>query len=197
MMQLMGIFGALSALFLLGETMSLRLLTAVLAASAGVVLCAGGRPSLYEWLAVGGALCSGLALTFIRKLNRTDNLHVVFFSQSVCGLVLMAPTVCFAGFPATRTAWAAGLLLTFFDTAGQYFMTHGMTRTPVAAAGSLLMLSPVVSLAVGLFAFGETLDFLQVSGCALILTGGMLSVTGASAPARSGSADRGSGASSA
>ena len=47
------------------------------------------------------------------------------------------------------------------------------------------------------FAFGETLDFLQVSGCALILTGGMLSVTGASAPARSGSADRGSGASSA
>lgn len=41
-----------------------------------------------------------------------------------------------------------------------------MTRTPVAAAGSLLMLSPVVSLAVGLFAFGETLDFLQVSGCA-------------------------------
>ena len=42
MMQLMGIFGALSALFLLGEAMSLRLLTAVLAASAGVVLCAGG-----------------------------------------------------------------------------------------------------------------------------------------------------------
>lgn len=76
-------------------------------------------------------------------------------------------------------------------------MTHGMTRTPVAAAGSPADAFPCGQPGRRLFAFGETLDFLQFSGCALILTGGMLSVTGASAPARSGSADRGSGASSA
>lgn len=184
MMQLTGIFGALSALFLLRENMSVRLLTAVLAASAGVILCSGCRLTLYEWLAVGGALCSGLALTFIRKLNRTDNLHVIFFSQSICGLVLMLPTIFFVGFPVIGTVWAAGLLLTIFDTAGQYFMTHGMKQTPVATAGALLTLSPVVNLMVGLIVFGETLDYLQISGCALILIGGTLSVTGTSTSAR-------------
>mgnify|MGYP001321850806 FL=1 len=177
MMQLMGIFGALSALFLLRETMSLRLLAAVAAASAGVVLCAGLRwPSTFEWLAVGGALCSGLGLTFIRKLNRTDNLHVIFFSQSICGLTLMAIPACFVGFPSGWAAWSAGLLVTFFDVAGQYFMTHGMVRTPVAVTGALLMLSPVVSLSIGYAVYCEILDGPQLAGCILILGGGLLAV---------------------
>lgn len=177
MMQLMGIFGALSALFLLHETMSARLLAAVVSASVGVIFCAGGRwPSACEWLAVAGALFSGLALTFIRKLNETDNLHVIFFSQSICGTVLMLIPACFVGFPATREVWAAGLLLTLFDAAGQYAMTHGMKRTPVAAAGALLMLTPVISLGIGLFVYGERLDAAQWIGCALILCGGTLAV---------------------
>lgn len=175
MMQLMGIFGALSALFLLRETMSFRLAAAIVIASVGVILCAGLRwPSAYEWLAVAGALCSGLALTFIRKLNRTENLHVIFFSQSLCGLLLLAVPAFFVGLPAGVAVWTAGLLATLFDVAGQYFMTHGMTSTPVAATGALLMLSPVISLTAGFAVYGERLDIPQFAGCLLILGGGLL-----------------------
>ncbi len=177
LMQLMGIFGALSALFLLREKLSLRLIAAIAAGAFGVIMCAGMRcPSSYEWLAVLGALCCGLALTFIRKLNETENLHVIFYSQSICGLILMIIPAFFVGLPCGLEVWSAGLLVTLFDVAGQYFMTHGMVRTPVAVTGALLMLSPVISLTIGLTVYRESLDTLQLIGCALILSGGLLSI---------------------
>lgn len=172
LMQLLGVFGALSAMFILREKLSIRLMIAVFAAGAGVILCAGHRwPSAYEWLAVAGALCSGLALTFIRKLKDTDNLHVIFFSQSLCGFLLAMFALPFIGFPLSPAVWIGGLLITIFDIAGQYLMTHGMIRTPVAITGAILMLSPVLSLLIGLTVYREAMDVWQLAGCTLILTG--------------------------
>jgi drug/metabolite transporter (DMT)-like permease len=44
-------------------------------------------PSGYEWMALASALCSGLALSFIRRLRKTGSPHVVFL-QSMCGFIL-------------------------------------------------------------------------------------------------------------
>ncbi len=177
LMQLMGVFAALSAVWLLKEHMSRKLLFAVFIAGAGIIVCAGLRmPTSYEWLAVGGALCSGLTITFISRLKETDSLHVIFFSQSICGFFLLMPFALCTEFPGTWTFVIAGLCLCFFDTSGQYLMTHGIRSCSVAVAGSMLMLGPVIGVIVGIFFYKEAIDALQFAGCIMILAGAFLSI---------------------
>jgi len=177
MMQLMGVFGALSALLILHEKMSLSLQAATAISALGVLLCANMQwPSPYEWLAVLGAMCSGLALTFIRKLNQTESIHVIFFGQCICGVILLSATLPLAGLPTAAKTWIAAGLVTLFDIAGQYLMTCGMIKTPVATSGLLLMLSPVISLLAGLLIYRENVGPMPLAGCLLILSGGVLSI---------------------
>lgn len=177
MMQLMGVFGALSALLILHEKMSPGIRAATAISALGVLLCANLEwPSPYEYLAVLGAMCSGLALTFIRKLNQTESVHVIFFGQCICGVILLAAALPFVGFPTAAETWLAAGLVTLWDIAGQYLMTCGMIRTPVAASGLLLMLSPVISLLAGLLIYHEIIGPLPLAGCLLILSGGVLAV---------------------
>ncbi len=173
--QLMVVFAALFGHWLLGERLNRRLGVSVGLTASGVLMLAGFRsPGTGELLAVSGALCSGLALVFIRKLKETDSLHVIFFSQSLCGVLLLLPAALLAPLPTAVAAIVqGGLLAAFFDTCGQYLMTRGMRTASAAEAGVLLVLTPVISMAAGLILFHEKTDMLTLLGCSLILLGSL------------------------
>ena len=178
LIQLMGVFGALSAIFILHERLSVKLISASVIATLGVFMCCGfSLTSGYEFLALIGAVCSGLTLSFIRKLRQTDNTYVVFFSQCIFGSLLLFIPALMSPVPTQPMAWVLIPSLTLVDIAAQLFMTRGLATTPVAIGGSLLMLSPGLSLLAGLCIFKEPINAIQLSGCLLILVGSFLATT--------------------
>ena len=177
LMQLTGVFGAAAAVFLLKEKINQFLIMAIVSAGTGILFCSGfDIASGVELLAIAGAACSGLALVFTRKMNETDSLHTIFFSQCVCGTLLTAGALFFTGFPVAASTYVMGTALTVFDTIGQYLMTMALKRVSVSITGPLLMTSPVISLSAGMCFFSESLDFFQWIGSILILTGSFLVV---------------------
>lgn len=178
LMQLTGVFGAVAAIFLLKEKLNIFLTLAVASAGAGILFFSGFKLTAgVEMLAFAGAACSGLGLVFVRRMNETDSMHTVFFSQCICGTILAAFTLIIAGFPLSWNCWIPGLLLTFFDAVGQYLMTAALKKVSVAVTGPLLMTTPVITLLTGIFFFSEKMDLFQWIGTILILTGSFTAAT--------------------
>ncbi len=179
---LMGVVGAVSGIFILRERPRPVAFAAVGGATVGVLLsCRAGIPAGWEWLGLGAALGSGLALTFIRKLRRTDSSPVIFLSQGIFGTVLLLPFILFAALPTAPRVWGLILLLCALDIGGQMCLNQGLGRLPIARGAALMMLTPVLSLILGVVCFREVLAPLQWLGCGLVLAAS-LAATVARAP---------------
>lgn len=177
LMYLMGVVGAVSGIWILKEKPTARLAAAVVIGTAGVLLsCRSGFPRGAEWLPVIGAVCSGTTLSLVRLLRRTDTNQVVFFSQGLCGSLLLLPFLFTGHPPASAASWGLLAVLIASDVAGQLCMNESLARLPVAIASSLMLLTPVLSLLVGVGVFAETLSAWQWVGCGLVLAGASLSV---------------------
>jgi drug/metabolite transporter (DMT)-like permease len=150
---------------------------AVALATAGVLLsCRAGIPRDAEWLAVVAAACSGVTLSLVRLLRRTDTNQVVFLSQGLFGTLLLLPFIFTTSPPSETVSWLLVAVMIAADISGQLCMNAGLARMPVATGASLMMLTPILSLVFGVVLFHEWLSPLQWFGCAVVLTASVLAV---------------------
>jgi drug/metabolite transporter (DMT)-like permease len=169
------IFGALLAVWLLGERFRITLGVGGVAALAGLALLtnafAGGRAGWYDALAVVGALASAQVVVTIRQLHATEHTSTIFASQCVYGLITCGPLAVARFGALTPAAIALMILAGMFAAGGQISMTRAFRDLPVAEGSLLQMLVPLGIAAGGIILFGETLAVHEWIGAGLILAG--------------------------
>jgi drug/metabolite transporter (DMT)-like permease len=170
------IFGALLAVWLLGERFRPALGVGSVAALSGLALLTnafsrGLQPGPYDLLAVVTALASAWVVITIRQLHATEHTSTIFAAQCVYGLLIcVPPAVCFFE-SVTVVASALMLLAGVFAAAGQIAMTRAFRDLPVAEGSLLQMLVPIGIAAGGWFFFGEQFAPHEWIGASLILAG--------------------------
>jgi drug/metabolite transporter (DMT)-like permease len=170
------IFGALMAVWVLGERFRASLAIGGVAALAGLALLTnafgtGARANFYDLLAVLTALGSAYVVVTIRQLHATENTATIFAAQCVYGLLLCTLPALLHPQAVSIAGWSLMLLAGVFAAAGQIMMTHAFRDLPVAEGSLLQMLVPLGIAAGGVAFFQERFSPLELIGAALILGG--------------------------
>jgi drug/metabolite transporter (DMT)-like permease len=177
------IFVAVLAPFVLREPTSRAHWVTVLIAFGGVALVVGPSGELRGTaaIAVGGALCSGLAYLAIRKLAATEHpltimvwFPLVTVPGGLVGAVLAGP----ASVPRDLGEVLAHLAVAATARLGQLTLTRGLARVEAARGTAATMTGPVFGVLFGLALFGtvpsptSVAGMLVVAGCAVALARG-------------------------
>ncbi len=170
------IFGALMAVWLLGERFRPTLAAGSLAALAGLALLTNafhhdGRAGFYDLVGVMTALGSAYVVITIRQLHATEHTSTIFAAQCVYGLLLCAVPAALYPQPVSPLAWAVMLLAGVFAAAGQITMTRAFRDLPVAEGSLLQMLVPLGIALGGIVFFQEHFATHELVGAVLILGG--------------------------
>lgn len=183
------VWTALTAALLLGERLRPLVLVGAGLSLAGVALVArpsalfgsvGAGPPLDGWgvaAVATGAVLSGLAYTFVRKLRATDRPMTIIFYLSWMGMVGALPFALGGGW-AWPTGWEWLLLLAIglATHAGQVGLTKGMQRLEAGTASSVGYIQVVLAFVWGAVLLGDAVDALSVAGAALVVSSVLLVV---------------------
>lgn len=170
------IFGALMAVWMLGERFRTPLAIGSTAALAGLALltnafAAGSRASLYDLLAVITALASAYVVVTIRQLHATEHTSTIFAAQCVYGLLLCTIPAAVQFRAVSTLAWTMMTLAGVFASVGQITMTRAFRDLPVAEGSLLQMLVPLGIAMGGVIFFAERFAMHEIIGAVLILGG--------------------------
>ena len=179
------VWTALAAALLLGERMRPVVVAGAALSLGGVALVAkpsalfGAGPALDGWgvAAVGaGAVLSGLAYTFVRKLRQTDRPMVIIFTLSWIGMAGSLPFA--AGGWVWPRGWDWPLLLGIglATHLGQVGLTKGMQRLEAGTASAVGYVQVVLAFVWGWLFLGDGADALSLTGAAVIVSGVLLVV---------------------
>jgi drug/metabolite transporter (DMT)-like permease len=170
------IFGALGAVWLLGERFRSALAIGSAAAFAGLALltnvfAADAHGNVYDLLAVVTAIASAYVVITIRQLHATEHTSTIFAAQCIYGLLLCAVPAALQPPSRSPLAWGIMLLAGVFAGLGQITMTRAFRDLPVAEGSLLQMLVPLGIAVGGVLFFGEHFRPHELVGAALILFG--------------------------
>ena len=174
------IFVGLLAPWLLRERTSARHWWIVLVAFLGVALVVGPTGELrgVTFIALSGALCSGLAYITIRHLAATEHpltIMVWFPLLTIPGGLIGALVAGDASLPRDLGEVAAHLAVAAAGMAGQVTLTWGLARVDAARGTAATMTGPVFGVLLGLALFGTVptstslVGMVVVTGCAVAL----------------------------
>jgi drug/metabolite transporter (DMT)-like permease len=167
------IFASIIAAFWLKEKIKKRSFVWMLIGFCGLMIFLSDegqmlKPSLYDWVALAGALGSGWVVVIIRRLRHEEHPATIYASQALYGTLIAAPVV--TKIPALPVlAWAGLVLGAMIVTVAQLIMTKAYQSMSVSRGSSLQMLLPIVTAAGGFFFFGETFHAVEIAGAALAL----------------------------
>ncbi len=170
------LWAALLAPLLLQERIKLGVLAAVLASLGGLYLIIVppeglGQTSWFDLVAIIGGLFAGWAILSIKKLHATDTSRAIIFSQSFFGFFIVAAPSHAHGYASAWPAWGILIAVGLIAAAAQLQMTHAY-RFIGATEGSLLsMLTPVMSVGLGVLVFHEAVTTRSLIGCIIVLLG--------------------------
>ncbi len=170
------IFGALMAVWVLGERFGSVLAIGSVAALAGLALltnafATGAHVGIYDLVAVVTAIASAYVVVTIRQLHATDHTSTIFAAQCVYGLLLCGVPALLHLHGVSPLSWVIMTVAGVFAAVGQITMTRAFRDLPVAEGSLLQMLVPL-GIATGGFAFfGERFAPHELAGAALILGG--------------------------
>jgi drug/metabolite transporter (DMT)-like permease len=170
------IFGALLAVFLLGEPFRVRLAIGSIAALSGLALltkafAVGSHASVYDFIAVLTAFGSAYVVVTIRQLHATEHTSTIFAAQCVYGLIICAVPAALHLQVVSAAGWSIMLTAGVFAALGQITMTRAFRELPVAEGSLLQMLVPVGIAVGGVIFFAEHFALHELAGAVLILGG--------------------------
>jgi drug/metabolite transporter (DMT)-like permease len=170
------IWGALLAAWLLKEKLRPAVFVGGVAALAGIALLTnvfstGAQPSVYDLVAVAGALLSTWVVVTIRQLHATEHTSTIFAAQCAYALAICAlpAVVTFTSLPAA--AWALLFIAGITAGLGQLMMTRAFRDLAVAEGSLIQMLVPLGIALGGMLFFHERFALHEALGAALILGG--------------------------
>jgi len=173
------VWGALLAVWLLGERFRWPLAVGGLAALAGLALLThafdrGAAVDAYDLLAILVAFGSAHIVITIRQLHATEHTSTIFAAQCVYGLLLCTPPAVLQAAPATPAAWAFMAAAGLCAALGQIAMTRSFRDLTVAEGSLLRMLVPLGIAVGGAVFFAERFSPVELAGAALIFAGSAL-----------------------
>lgn len=120
-------------------------------------------------LALGAALCYAVSSIITKRLAGTPP-HLIALIQVALGAAMLMPFVDFHALPRTAGPWANLATLGIVNTGLMYVLLYGaIQKLPTAMTGALSFIYPVVAIIVDRIAFGQTLQWIQWIGAAMIL----------------------------
>jgi drug/metabolite transporter (DMT)-like permease len=182
------IFVALVSAPLLGERVRLSIAVALALGFCGIVIVA--QPSFATAghlvaAGTGGALASGLAMVWLRRIGPTESSEAIVFHFSCVGFAAML----LASIPVWKTpSEHAALALAFMGTSGglaQIAMTRAYTIDHAARVSAMTFSSVVFMRVLAVPFFGEIPTLMQLAGSLLVIGSGVLLVragSGVAAP---------------
>lgn len=176
------IFGALFAVWVLGERFHRALAIGSIAALGGLALltnvfASASQTNAYDALAIGGAFASAYVVITIRQLHAEgEHTATIFAAQCTYGVLLCV-------WPAMRElgavspgAWTLLAVAGVCAAAGQLAMTRAFLELPVAEGSLIQILVPLGITAGGVVFFHEHFAAHELIGAALILVGMIVTV---------------------
>jgi len=169
--------GILSVLFI-GERITAKVLLPLPVALTGVYLVvrAHANPGdvlgfgRWELCAIGGAMCSGLAVTTIRAARRSENSWSVYMSFNVLGFLVCLP-FSFPWHAPDRSAITALAGTAIFAIGGQLLMTFSLRWVDAMTVGVISQLAVIVSMALGATLLHESIPPMAAIGAMLTISG--------------------------
>lgn len=170
------IFGALMAVWILGERFSLVLALGSAAALGGLALLtnafgAGSHADIYDLVAVSTALAAAYVVVTIRQLHATDHTSTIFAAQCVYGLLICGIPAILHLHAVSPAGWGLMIVAGIFASLGQITMTRAFRDLAVAEGSLLQMLVPLGIAVGGALFFHERFSNHELVGAALILAG--------------------------
>jgi drug/metabolite transporter (DMT)-like permease len=170
------IFGALLAVWVLGEPFRAPLAIGSVAALGGLALltnafAANSHATAYDLLAVLTALASAYVVVTIRQLHATEHTATIFAAQCIYGLIICGIPAALYPQHLTALSWTIMLIAGLFAGLGQITMTRAFRELPVAEGSLLQMLVPVGVAVGGAVFFAEHFALHELVGAVLILGG--------------------------
>jgi drug/metabolite transporter (DMT)-like permease len=167
------IFATVIAAIWLKERASRAALAWMSAGFAGLVLFLGGaasRPfSLWDLVALAGAVGAGIVVVMIRKLRATEHAGTIYGSLCLFCILLALPV---SGVKAIHIpGFGHGALIAAAAIVGvsQLVMTNAYRTLPVSRGSSIQMLLPLVTAAGAWFLFDERFSAPEFAGAAMTL----------------------------
>lgn len=170
------IFATLFSMFFLKEKVEPIKLVVIFISFAGLVLLSmGGKGSLagmgiYELIAIGGSITTGLAVVFVKKLHDSDNSYAIFFSQCIMGFWMFLIPSGATQAKGNLTELLLLILVGIVATIGQLFMTEGYRYVNVATGSLFQSMVPVFNLLSGWLIFHEQFNTMEMSGAFVIVS---------------------------
>lgn len=166
------IFGALIAVPVLKERITVSQWLAIIVAMTGIALLSGLERFAIERGDFMGLMCgllSGFAVVCITKCRSTDSSANILWSQCLFGLLIVAWPAAHVWVWPTLFQWGMLLVIAFFATAGQLVMTYAYKYTGATYGSLLSLLSPILGALIGVLYFKERPSATFFVGAALIL----------------------------
>ena len=165
----------LLALFLLRERPGLRLWSAILLATAGVLLVLGNgtlRLGLGwgEGAALAAAVFAAVSANVIRAMRGTDNAPTIFFFFCLAGLPVVLPFA-LDPWPGGLVPWALATVMALSAFAAQVLMTEAYGALSVGEAAAWLQLTPIAQFLLAALLLGEPLRLWGLLGVAVSVAG--------------------------
>jgi len=172
------LFSGIFSVLFIGERISARVLLPLPVALAGVyfVVHAHAHPGdvlgfgRWELCAIGGAMCSGLAVTTIRAARRSENSWSVYMSFNLIGLMVCLP-FSFPWHLPDRSSINALAGTAIFAVGGQLLMTFSLRWVDAMTVGVISQLAVIVSMALGATLLHESIPPMAAVGAMLTISG--------------------------
>lgn len=128
-----------------------------------------GEDTLYELLALFGALLGGLTIVLVKKIQQTDSTSSIFFAQCLMGFWIMLVPASSSSVSFTMPLFVLLIAVGLFATIGQLLMTEGLKYVTVATSSLLVLLVPLLNFGAGIIFFKEQLTLPAIVGSLMIL----------------------------
>ncbi|HNS32240.1 MAG TPA: DMT family transporter [bacterium] len=167
------VFATILSIVVLKERISLVKAVFIAVAFCGLYLMIGSEAAgvikSKDFIAILGAVFSGIAYVIIKKARETESAYSVFFAQCAIGFwLVMIP----ANLVPVKMGIGGGLILLAIGitaTAGQLMMTYAYKFSTVSTGSLISMLTPVFNLILGIAVFRESFTSREFAGMLVVL----------------------------
>jgi len=169
------IFAAMISALFLHERISLYKWALILIAFAGIYITVMGNGSIqqgmgrYELLALLGALVAGVVVVLIKILRETESASAIFCAQSAIGFWLVLLPSHVGGGAVSMRSGLVLLIAAVLAAGAQLLMTWSYRHVPVSTGALLSLMTPALSVLIGISLFGEPVTTEETVGIAIVL----------------------------
>lgn len=182
----MPIWTAILAAMFLGERMTIGKFAAILLGIVGVVMIvrpATGEINPGQLIALAAAVGFGVSIAIVKSLTRTEQtVTIIFYMLAVQTAGSLLPALYVWQWP-SLSVWGWGLVVAFCGTFSHYCMARALLYADATVVVPMDFLRVPLTALAGWLLYSERLDAFTVLGAALILTGNLVNLRAASAPA--------------